>query len=354
MVENDWDGYKSIRIVDEVKLPEPIASCLSNTRDEFNIKQDCVKEETDEIKTVKEVEVAGLSVQHDCESCEFRGTSRRQLRKHKRQTHPSLLQMKPCPHCDFTSPWTDSLRIHLQQHVLPSSWPQLDCHHCSFFYRYDEVDPKAKRRSQKLLNQHMNDAHESLKLPCDQCDKTFWTAQQLETHAKSHLYQQVGHLLSCSSCSYSCITSHRLTNHINAVHLGIRPLHCDQCTSSFPTTSGLKMHILSHTGERQFQCNYCGKGLNTKQSLASHIRTHTGEKPFTCDFCGKSFSDQAYFTRHKRLHLKDETGKQLKEFTCHVCCKGFTRAVYLRSHMKVHYFDGKVLIGYVPVKVLLF
>ena len=179
-------------------------------------------------------------------------------------------------------------------------------------------------------------------------------------------------MISCSSCSYTCTKSHRLTNHINAVHLGIRysvtlltcfvlyfffyfrPFHCDQCTSSFPTTSGLKMHILSHTGERQFQCNYCGKGLNTKQSLASHIRTHTGEKPFTCDFCGKSFSDQAYFTRHKRLHLKDETGKQLKEFTCHVCCKGFTRAVYLRSHMKVHYFDGKVLIGYVPVKVLLF
>ena len=200
MVEEDWDGYESKQVVGEFQSPEHQAPCLANIREGFVIKEGFVKEETEEMKTEvklynceccdytsndqgnfkrhlqthnmalgkgtgetccqlcdfttssrkemidhiasnhREVEVAGLSAQHDCKSCDFRGTSRRQLKKHKRQTHPSMLQMKPCRQCDFISPWPDSLRIHNQNHALPSSWPQLDCHCCSFFYRYDELD----------------------------------------------------------------------------------------------------------------------------------------------------------------------------------------------------------------------
>ena len=155
MVEEDWDGYESKQVVGEFQSPEHQAPCLANIREGFVIKEGFVKEETEEMKTEvklynceccdytsndqgnfkrhlqthnmalgkgtgetccqlcdfttssrkemidhiasnhREVEVAGLSAQHDCKSCDFRGTSRRQLKKHKR------LQMKPCRQCDF-------------------------------------------------------------------------------------------------------------------------------------------------------------------------------------------------------------------------------------------------------------
>ena len=51
---------------------------------------------------------------------------------------------------------------------------------------------------------------------------------------------QVGSLLSCPSCDYTCHKSTRLNNHMNAVHLGVKPFHCDQCPSAFPN----RFHIL--------------------------------------------------------------------------------------------------------------
>ena len=83
------------------------------------------------------------------------------------------------------------------------------------------------------------------------CCRKFWTDKQRTAHAKSHTYQkvflvridqgdqkfifsQVGSLLSCPSCDYTCHKSTRLNNHMNAVHLGVKPFHCDQCPSAFP------------------------------------------------------------------------------------------------------------------------
>jgi len=291
---------------------------------------------------VKEEEAAGGPVkkagrfEYACKACGHKAGAKRNLRKHMHAVHPSLLQYNTCTSCEFTTPWKDSLRHHEKQHDLPEDWNRVVCHHCPFFYRHDPLEPKAKRKCEQLLNQHMNDEHEEQKLPCSDCDRKFWTEKQRTAHAKSHTYQKVGSLLSCPSCDYTCHKSTRLTNHMNAVHLGVKPFHCDQCPSAFPNRSGLKQHMISHTGERPYKCPYCGKGVQSKQSLTSHIRTHTGEKPFTCDECGKSFSDQAFFTKHKRLHITDEDGNQVKEFVCSICSKGFTRIVYLKSHMLGH------------------
>ena len=65
----------------------------------------------------------------------------------------------------------------------------------------------------------------------------------LSRRSKICIFPQVGSLLSCPSCDYTCHKSTRLTNHMNAVHLGVKPFHCDQCPSAFPNRFPILLHV---------------------------------------------------------------------------------------------------------------
>ena len=133
--------------------------------------------------------------EYACKACGHKAGAKRNLRKHMRSVHPSLLQVRlpnwskhiqtvlqynTCTSCEFTTPWKASLRHHEKQHDLPEDWSKVVCHHCPFFYRYfnrsymyvsslacakvkewletfifrhDPLEPKAKRKCEQLLNQ---------------------------------------------------------------------------------------------------------------------------------------------------------------------------------------------------------
>jgi len=227
------------------------------------------------------------------------------------------------------------MRLHRKFHTQ-TDLPAVTCDFCDYFWKYDPQDPKRERRAKQFLNLHMNDEHPDKKMKCDQCDKTFWNNEQMAKHVKVHSFIHESGQLVCSECGYKCKDNHRLTSHINAVHLGIKPHLCDQCPMAFSAKGALKVHRMKHTGERSHFCQFCPKAFTSRHNLATHVRTHTGEKPHTCDVCGKSFNDAAYFAKHKRLHLKSDDGTQLKDFFCSICNKGFTRKSYLRNHMGTH------------------
>ena len=310
-----------------------------------------VKNEADE--TERDGDAGGFK---RCSFCAFTASTVRDIRKHKKERHREMLKVIQCDQCSFVTHWKDSMTLHRKYHDLPAEWSQVKCDHCDYIYAFNPKIPKTNRRAQQQLNGHMNEEHAELKLPCQHCDKTFWTEKRLTSHTLSHThvakreYHKTGAgtdgkgSLQCEHCDYKCKNASRLKFHINAVHLGVRPHLCDFCPSSFPTKGALNTHRKSHTNERNFPCMFCEKKFHSKGNLLTHVRTHTGEKPFTCDECGKSFSDQAYFSSHKRTHILGADGQRIKEFSCHICSKTFTRNAYLRQHMTAH-DDSSELIG---------
>ena len=85
---------------------------------------------------------------------------------------------------------------------------------------------------------------------------------------------------------------------------------------SFPTSTALKIHLISHTTDREFRCPEPGCAFQTKYKsyLTLHGRKHNG-KALACDFegCGYTTLKMSLLQCHKRTHTND------KIFVCSEC-----------------------------------
>ena len=212
----------------------------------------------------------------------------------------------------------------------------IQCNYCDNIFSFEPSSPPSKRKAQQLKHFHMKREHGSIKLNCSLCTKSFWTEKQLEEHVLNHKFKSNDEgNFQCEHCEYKCQNVARIKQHVNQVHLGLRPFLCDYCSSSFPTKSAVNIHRMSHTGERNYPCMFCEKKFNRKDNLVKHVRTHTGEKPFSCDVCGRTFGDQSHFAKHRMTHTDDG----VKKFLCEICNKSYTRKAELKYHMWSHDTD---------------
>ena len=231
-----------------------------------------VKSELDDLQSETKDCKGAVSDLKNCRFCEYVGSCRRDVRKHKKLLHKDQLKVFNCNQCSYITHWGDSMKLHKKFHSSPLEFPCVKCSHCDYIYKYNPQDPKGSRRAKQLLNGHMNDEHAKIKLKCDQCEKTFWTEKQLSNHKANHSYLTVDGSYSCDQCDYRCKKTNRLRFHIDSVHLGVKPHLCDVCPAAFPTKGALNVHKLSHTGERNFKCIFCEKAFHSKQNLITHIR----------------------------------------------------------------------------------
>ncbi|AQZ11997.1 PZF1 (YPR186C) [Zygosaccharomyces parabailii] len=120
-----------------------------------------------------------------------------------------------------------------------------------------------------------------------------------------------------------------LTEHQNAIHRGLRPFPCNQCSKSFTRKIHLERHLCLHTGERPYHCSVCGKGTVTLQHLRRHEITHT--KSFKCPYpdCNEAFY------RHPTLRSHILTVH--RKLICESCNKEFKTPSSLKHHnMRFH------------------
>ena len=76
----------------------------------------------------------------------------------------------------------ECMKLHKKIFEVSSGQKCVSCCHCDYIYKFDPQDSKANRRAQQILNSHMNDEHAEVKFKCDQCDRSFWTDDQLQNH----------------------------------------------------------------------------------------------------------------------------------------------------------------------------
>ena len=175
--------------------------------------------------------------------------------------------------------------------------------------------------------------------PYPNCDKKYKATETrygqsklIVRHILRHKGKQEEESFVCPECGKTFKNRGSLRPHM-ALHKGEKTIHCDECDSSYYTTSALLSHKMrQHDDQAEVICPECGKTCSNKYTLKRHMIRHTGERQFKCDWegCGKSFYDSQVLKVHEKLHL------DLKEFQCSLCPKQFRQSQHLVVHMKRH------------------
>ena len=138
------------------------------------------------------------------------------------------------------------------------------------------------------------------------------------------------HKIKCEICD-KVMRKKTIRNHINAVHLKLKPYQCDKCPAKFANKGSLNVHKVIHSDERDFKCKTCNKLFKTKAFLKRHSLIHLDARPYVCEECGNSFKDPSTLISHRK-----DQHSQFLPFNCHTCKKGFSKENKLKLHIKTH------------------
>ena len=107
------------------------------------------------------------------------------------------------------------------------------------------------------------------------------------------------------------------------------PLWCIQCSKSFKSIEGFRMHLSRHQGVFPYTCNHCGKSFSASVNLTDHMRQHTGER-LQCALCGSSFRSSGGYKGHMR-NVHKWAGCVQKLFSFMSINYGFTEGLIMCS-----------------------
>lgn len=149
-----------------------------------------------------------------------------------------------------------------------------------------------------MLKSHVERVHENVKnYSCHLCNVSFflffqciikinqifiilqtyyYKLEQYENHMFVKHKQNISNrtVYQCSSCSYSCLSRSRMTNHMKT-HLGTQQFRCRICRKGFPTAARLKIHELTHSEVARgiFECRFCKFNSAIRHYVYRHIAT---------------------------------------------------------------------------------
>ena len=114
--------------------------------------------------------------------------------------------------------------------------------------------------------------------------------------SKHVLYKKITKRFICNYCDINVSTKNGLKDHINAIHLKIKPYKCGKCEKSYTqkyklTTHDRKIH---QKLKKPFQCKICDAFFDRKYHLKLHEGTvHLNIVPHQCEVCKKNFQQKA-------------------------------------------------------------
>ena len=174
------------------------------------------------------------------------------------------------------------------------------------------------------MERHMMLHHGSPKI-CKHCRKTDfssdkeWTSHELWCYSNSVPVE-------CKDCGEKLANRNLLVTHRDTIHRG--PFVCDTCGKEYLSILNLKQHERIHLGT-EFVCEVqdCGKKFTAHTRLKDHVdHVHLNIRPFECETCGKCFKSNVMLKSHQRIH-SDVLG-----YICPYCGKGFKQSAVLYRH----------------------
>lgn len=108
-------------------------------------------------------------------------------------------------------------------------------------------------------------------------------------------------------CQKSYPDPGQLAVHKRINHLKTIKIVCTICDKPFKTKADHDLHFTYH-GKPTLPCQICGRLLMNRKTLGKHMLTHTGEKRYKCNFsgCTKAFPNSTGLTVHLRSHTKEK------------------------------------------------
>ena len=138
--------------------------------------------------------------------------------------------------------------------------------------------------------------------------------------------------LTCEFCGRKFAKKGKKVRHVEATHLGLKPLMCAKCGESYSDRRVLEDHVRVVHDQRPYTCEEedCGKTFGNQSNLTAHVRlVHLRERPFLCrdQECGMRF----YRKPMMEAHMRAKHG--LAKIDCTLCDAKFNRTKDLTKHM---------------------
>ena len=124
----------------------------------------------------------------------------------------------------------------------------------------------------------MNGEKSSGCIKCEFCDSTFVNKSLLRNHRNYHHMKGDTKHYSCNKCEFVGDSKDKIVQHVNQVHLNLRPFKCSICKSDYKRKEHLKIHLEDIHGNQTVKkfmcdkCNYkCNRGDQFKTTLMQYI-----------------------------------------------------------------------------------
>jgi len=197
-----------------------------------------------------------------CNLCDFVATKKREMWKHKRESHEAPRSYQ-CEYCEYSGSKA-GLYAHREIHTNERMY----CDKCNY----------STLKKVHFINHQKYVHFEGEYINCDEEGCNFRCKKQKELRYHKERKHE-GKIFFCDKCEYTSRFSYRLRDHIKGVHEGNK-YQCPKCNYSTIHQSVMYTHIkVEHEATGKHLCTHCGFQTSRKYNLNAHIRSmHLGMK----------------------------------------------------------------------------